>query len=665
MSNSATSDSSVPSKRPMSFASDFISQLGSASRPERDFLGSGESDKVRLPSIFTTVEDESGRHPAKEFRPASLLNLGVRHSPYPSPHRRSDAPVNQSALSSYRLPPPPSADEDQNRARLSTDLYHDSYLNPAGVPRYSQPPPAGSSTSRPSDLFTLVDRPALRKRKLSQETVDFLKAWLHRHSDHPYPSEDEAKQLSRATGLSMRQVSNWMINARRRILAPARPSSNSTTTTLFPPSGRSASPSGLLDPLTRRASSPAAPDSFNLYYPTTLPSMVPGAHPPDYISSSMHDVPPSSSYHLQMPGTPQGGRNMNIHPNSMQQSYNMSSSDPLSAPPSLSGNPFSNQGGNQTMYSSDGGYLSPHLPTPGQSQLYYFSDSASPNDGGSAPGSGYRLNPQASHIRRPSTNPTTTTPSARSPSFSNLLNPLVSGVPVAPVTPQSSSLYDKYITPSNGNVDTGIQAVSPYRRDVDSSNSTERERDTMGGVPGAVYLDPGPPKTWYAPVKSGASMSMMSSRRMMNYPSHPQSPISSSSTSFNLTVVPSPPLSAESSITGSIRRSSVSSSSESTFERPEMMQETNHGLNGRVIPQPMKQMQPRNDGYSDKRVLFEEYGYEEEELDEFAFQDDPLHGTSMQRQEQGGGLPWDNPVLRSIWNEYRARHPRPGAQSVN
>jgi hypothetical protein len=39
-----------------------------------------------------------------------------------------------------------------------------------------------------------------------------LKDWLHRHSDHPYPSEDEKKQLCAATGLSMSQVSNWMIN---------------------------------------------------------------------------------------------------------------------------------------------------------------------------------------------------------------------------------------------------------------------------------------------------------------------------------------------------------------------------------------------------------------------------------------------------------------------
>jgi hypothetical protein len=59
---------------------------------------------------------------------------------------------------------------------------------------------------------TLVDRPQRKRGKLPKETTDYLKAWLHRHSDHPYPSEEEKKQLCHATGLSMSQVSNWMIN---------------------------------------------------------------------------------------------------------------------------------------------------------------------------------------------------------------------------------------------------------------------------------------------------------------------------------------------------------------------------------------------------------------------------------------------------------------------
>jgi hypothetical protein len=58
----------------------------------------------------------------------------------------------------------------------------------------------------------LVGRPQKKRSKLPKAVTDVLKDWLHRHSDHPYPSEDEKKQQCVATGLSMSQVSNWMIN---------------------------------------------------------------------------------------------------------------------------------------------------------------------------------------------------------------------------------------------------------------------------------------------------------------------------------------------------------------------------------------------------------------------------------------------------------------------
>lgn len=72
----------------------------------------------------------------------------------------------------------------------------------------NSPPRASPSVATSS----LVDRPPRKRGKLPKETTDYLKAWLHRHSDHPYPSEEEKKQLCNATGLSMSQVSNWMIN---------------------------------------------------------------------------------------------------------------------------------------------------------------------------------------------------------------------------------------------------------------------------------------------------------------------------------------------------------------------------------------------------------------------------------------------------------------------
>jgi len=51
-------------------------------------------------------------------------------------------------------------------------------------------------------------------------TTNILRAWLFQHLMHPYPTEDQKRQLSSDTGLTILQVNNWFINARRRIVQP-------------------------------------------------------------------------------------------------------------------------------------------------------------------------------------------------------------------------------------------------------------------------------------------------------------------------------------------------------------------------------------------------------------------------------------------------------------
>lgn len=61
---------------------------------------------------------------------------------------------------------------------------------------------------------------------------------IHRHDlliifdpllylQHPYPTEDEKRQIATQTNLTLLQVNNWFINARRRILQPMLDSSGS------------------------------------------------------------------------------------------------------------------------------------------------------------------------------------------------------------------------------------------------------------------------------------------------------------------------------------------------------------------------------------------------------------------------------------------------------
>ncbi|KAG0480177.1 hypothetical protein HPP92_011035 [Vanilla planifolia] len=58
------------------------------------------------------------------------------------------------------------------------------------------------------------------QRGLPENSVLTLRAWLFEHFLHPYPKDSEKLMLSRQTGLTRSQVSNWFINARVRLWKP-------------------------------------------------------------------------------------------------------------------------------------------------------------------------------------------------------------------------------------------------------------------------------------------------------------------------------------------------------------------------------------------------------------------------------------------------------------
>ncbi|KAG6900391.1 hypothetical protein C0993_011379 [Termitomyces sp. T159_Od127] len=412
MSTSATSTTDTDSTREKRSLTPADSPQPKRTKPD--------ADRVQLPSIFTTLDEPYRRvSPDEPYRRASLPTL--RHAPYP---RQSYSPPAQPPnLAAYTFPPaddsaylfaPPAEPEwpapiarpsstpdprhasqpalfagsarisGQDRRIKSEWSFPEFYSPPMPAAAAAGPPvPVPSSPSRspaavPSS--TLVDRPQRKRGKLPKETTDYLKAWLHRHSDHPYPSEEEKKQLCHATGLSMSQVSNWMINARRRILAPAhRAASGPTTTAPFPPTARSTSLSGLLDHSARRASMPSA-ESLQLYHPMTLQSMP--SHHTEYASSTRSmlgglplmrgtlaptDYTQSQRHHMAMYS--QGPHSAGPSPSPHH--YNISSDVPLSAPPYHPYPSFTH---------------SPRVP-PAQPEPGYFNDAHSHS--GSAPGSGY------------------------------------------------------------------------------------------------------------------------------------------------------------------------------------------------------------------------------------------------------------------------------------
>ncbi|XP_042529531.1 homeobox protein PKNOX1-like, partial [Dipodomys spectabilis] len=82
------------------------------------------------------------------------------------------------------------------------------------------------------DLSILHQDDSSSKNKrgvLPKHATNVMRSWLFQHIGHPYPTEDEKKQIAAQTNLTLLQVNNWFINARRRILQPMLDSSCSET----------------------------------------------------------------------------------------------------------------------------------------------------------------------------------------------------------------------------------------------------------------------------------------------------------------------------------------------------------------------------------------------------------------------------------------------------
>jgi hypothetical protein len=64
------------------------------------------------------------------------------------------------------------------------------------------------------------DGPKEGRVRLSLEALNTLQVWLDKHAANPYPTQEEKQTLANRTKLSMKQVSNWFVNARRRQPSP-------------------------------------------------------------------------------------------------------------------------------------------------------------------------------------------------------------------------------------------------------------------------------------------------------------------------------------------------------------------------------------------------------------------------------------------------------------
>ncbi|GFP53541.1 homeobox protein 4 [Trichoderma asperellum] len=112
-----------------------------------------------------------------------------------------------------------SSAEMSNNAITQEDLINIQPVRPLGTPSFLDL--MNLQTTGPIEdgiASAKAGTPPKIGARFSRESVRILKNWLSTHNRHPYPSDEEKEMLQRQTGLNKTQITNWLANARRRVL---------------------------------------------------------------------------------------------------------------------------------------------------------------------------------------------------------------------------------------------------------------------------------------------------------------------------------------------------------------------------------------------------------------------------------------------------------------
>lgn len=216
-------------------------------------------------------------------RPLSDI-LEKTHAQIASQHQRSDSAMER--VSSHTPQPEPVHPGMLQRPapfvpapeQLSPSLRHNQHqgLTQYGVPQPGQHVPHARlgppmttyhqhehpvhrhhlpSTTTPGLSSVHGTSAGIRKRRgnLPRDAVRLFKKWVEENKRYPYPNEVQKQEFERLTGLSMQQINNWFINARRRNLsererAEMKREKERQSQSTSPHSSRPSSSNGLPDP---------------------------------------------------------------------------------------------------------------------------------------------------------------------------------------------------------------------------------------------------------------------------------------------------------------------------------------------------------------------------------------------------------------------------------
>ncbi|KAI7222682.1 hypothetical protein KC333_g956 [Hortaea werneckii] len=153
--------------------------------------------------------------PQKPSLPPLKTYYESTSKPYSRPECIATKTVRTSLYNIY-LQAPVSLSEQETEDRTATRMLS------INTPWYDEPVPHGFLQSSSWSQYFMqahyeYSHGKTRKRSnLPKQSTEIMKTWFDENMSNPYPSEEQKALFSKATGISMTQVSNWFINHRRR-----------------------------------------------------------------------------------------------------------------------------------------------------------------------------------------------------------------------------------------------------------------------------------------------------------------------------------------------------------------------------------------------------------------------------------------------------------------
>lgn len=179
------------------------------------------------PSGFSGVPNEYAHMSSHQDVEDFFAEIETQQPPASSDGMTSEPLVSQQLSNTYVAPTEPSRQPSNLfMGRLPGDAPNFLYAAAQGDPRGN---PAAVTPSDGKDEDGMDVMGGNPRSHHNPNSVLVLKNWFYENLRHPYPSSQEKLMLAQLSGLTLHQVSTWLVNARKRIWRPMKETRDAPT----------------------------------------------------------------------------------------------------------------------------------------------------------------------------------------------------------------------------------------------------------------------------------------------------------------------------------------------------------------------------------------------------------------------------------------------------